>query len=238
MFQQHISLRYKNIALTICNNLLAKNVKLTMRFKALLIFGILIGSSQFSNVNSQINISLNMGMMEHNLGVPDFVNTSFQAPSIKVSINYYLDKLPLEIGASYMYFGAGIENHSAYKNRKNYSYWYNLDRTINLMSYVGIYSDQDRLIQCNGGLRAGYWSHGMKFTSQNHSDLWDTETISDHLHYFAIGPSFGLSMGRKIRITLESEHFWLTPTKNNSNFIRVSSLMLGLKYRFNKRTNE
>ena len=211
-----------------------------MKFIFLILFGILLSNCALTQIKAQTGISLSTGVMEHYVGVPGFRRDVFHAIPLKLVVNHYFEKPKVEVGLSYSFFNARIENNVArkYPNTYNdtYSYIYDVYRPINIMTYTGIRSDQERLIQTYGGIKIGYWSDRMASYSVNQNDDFDTETIVSQLHYFALGPKFGFSVGKKVQFFLESEHFWLTKTKYTyRNFQRVSTILFGVKFNFKKK---
>jgi len=198
----------------------------------ILILSLVISTLLTLKLNAQTSVSISAGIMEHRVGIPNFKSDDLLIISKNLTLKHFFEKQNFEIGLSYYSFGGRIEN-SAYNFPSEYSYWYTVRRPINLIAYCGIRSDRDKFIQTYGGIITGYWSYKMDFSSENYDNLNDFESIKERIHQFALGPKFGLSIGRKVQLIIEAEYFLLTKTKYTYRYFeRVSTINLGLKYNF------
>lgn len=189
-----------------------------------------------TNTHAQTSIALNLGIMEHNVVVPGSWRDQFLTGYPSIEAFHYFQQPNIEVGLSYTFFGSYFETHGAWKYPYYYSYSYKISHPINLLTYCGIRSNQERLIQTYGGIKLGYWSYNMYYYVQNDNNYSFDSSGSRQFHHFAFGPRFGLSIGKKVQFTLETEHIWLTPTKIIHNYFqRVSSIQIGIKFIFKKK---
>jgi len=190
-------------------------------------------------LNAQTSISISSGMMNHKVGIPHFKSDELQIVPINLTLKHYFENQNIELGLSYYLFGTRIEKHNAFNYPYVYSYWYRASQPINLIAFVGIRSDRNKFIQTYGGIMTGYWSYKISFSSENTQTFNNFESINERIHQFALGPKFGLSIGRKVQFFIEAEYFLLTKTKYTDRYFeRVSSLNLGVKYNFKRKKTD
>lgn len=175
--------------------------------------------------------------MEHGFQVPGFWRDLNYVLLLRTEVFHHFEQPKLELGLSYTFYRSYYEVHNIWKYPNSYSYRYDIDKSINIMSYCGIHSDYDRLVQTYGGIKFGYWSYRMWYSIQNDYDWSDYEHNDIRINHFAIGPRFGLSIGRKVQFILETQHLWLSPTKftDRPMFLRSSSIQFGIRYNFKKK---
>lgn len=188
-----------------------------------------------SNLKAQTSVSLTTGLMVHSFKMPKFYYDFNSIVPIRMELFHYFKNQGIEAGLSYTYFGSRYENH-LYWSRPNYyyySYYYDIYRPINVMTYIGVHSDKDRLIQTYGGIKLGYWSYRMRY--DYYADNWTDYGQDDiRLHHFALGPRFGLSIGRKVQFIIETEHLLLSQTRYSTRHTLqlATSFQFGVRYNF------
>lgn len=210
-------------------------MKKILKVKIVLLL-LVINSVLNFEINSQTGVSISGGVMEHKVAIPDLTSDELTMFPMSLTLKHFFEKTNFELGLSYYLFGTSIERHGVYKYPYEYSYWYRARKPINLIGFCGIRSDRNKFIQTYGGILTGYWSYKMLFSSQNWSNFNGYERINDRVHQLALGPKFGISIGRKVQFIIEAEYFLLTKTKySDQNIPRVSSISLGFKYNFKRK---
>ncbi len=190
-------------------------------------------------LKAQVSVSLSSGIMEHKVIVPWSWHDQFYSLTPRLELFYTFQKPQLEVGLSYTYYKGRIETYDAWKYPNQYRYYFGVERPFNLMAYCGAHSDQNRLIQTYAGLKVGYWAHNFWYWIENQTDWTDQERGEGRLNHFALGPRFGMSVGRRVQFILESEHFWLTPSNYAVKYFkRVSTIQVGIRYNFKRMESE